>query len=245
MNSPEEPVKRSWIRKGFKSLRSSTDHVGSFGANQAAQILVKALVDNLPLRKASDPGDALRRRKAFGGLHILGELAFSGAGEGDTKDLFDRELDASTTISGAGPGFRVLYIPNWYGFGGGGYWSSVDVNLKKESATAFKRSEFYVTGAAFLPLDLDRSEERSSKAFYAACDLGRIEYQTDELFNGDATFSGTLFRPRLGMSFTYSAFVFAADVSKEWISLTSDDGDVDWDDSFLRLSLLMGFRIAP
>lgn len=237
-----DPASGKWLRKGSKSLRTRTSHIKIHSAREAGKILSDAVAASFGMRGVTGSVEVLKRRQTYGGLHLTGDIGLHGGGEGDTKDLMDRDLDAagSPSITGSTMGFRMMYLPDWYGFGGGCNWGRVDVNVGKSSGTAFRREEYYGTVAAYHPLR-NLSTEGGSTNVHADVSLGYAAYTTDELFRADETLKGWVVRPEVGLNYTGSLFVVGSTLGYEWLNLSDDD--LEWNDRTFRFGLQFGFRM--
>lgn len=237
-----DPASGTWIRKGSKSLRTKTSQIRIHTATETGKLLSDAVVANFGMRGVTGRVDVLQRRQAFGGIHVLGDIGLHGAGEGDTKDFMDRNLEADgrPTITGSTVGVKLMYIPDWYGFGAGFDRGRVDVNVQKSSATAFEREEYYGMATAYYPLR-SLSPTDGSTNVHADLSLGYASYTTDEMFSADETMDGWLVRPEVGLNYTGSLFVVGTTVGFEWLNLSDDD--MEWSDRFFRFGVQLGFRV--
>ncbi len=237
-----DPASGKWIRKGSKSLRTKTSQTRIHTSTETGKMMAEAVVANFGMRGVTGRVDVLQRRQAFGGIHVLGDLGLHGAGAGDTKDFMDENLEADgrPSITGSTIGVKLLYIPDWYGFGAGFDRGRVDVNVQKSSATAFEREEYYGIATACYPVR-SLSPADGSTNVHADLSVGWASYATDELFRVDETMGGWLFRPEVGLNYTGSLFVVGSTLGYEWLNLSNDD--LEWNDRFFRFGVQLGFRM--
>lgn len=238
---------RTWVVTGFESLRDRPRHNRSIEAPLAGDLLASTIGQSLPMRRSTNPSerDAVKvavlnnRRATFGGWQILGDIGFGFGGTGDTKDLATGQISGSAFVSGAAPGLRVLYVPDWLGFGLGYNGGTVDVNVQKASETAFRRQDFFAIATAMTTIDPRRTDDEGGVAYVNLC-LGYASYKTDDLFRESVNLHGAFVRPELGLAYVGPLMRSGFDLG--WEANHLEGGGASWSDQMFRFGVHMGIR---
>lgn len=234
-----DPQRKVWALRGKRALRTSSTEVRDIPALEAGEYLAKQFYEPTVPKTVADPADAARRRLAFGGVHVLGEIGLALSVEGDSRKLARKEIDRSATISSGEFGARFMWIPNWYGFGAGAAVSSMDVRVDENSKSMWDIKTFYGVAGAYLPISKGESETSRNLLHGSLC-VGRVGYSSGKVWRSKFSGAGLFYRPELGWTMVHSAFLVGLNFGMQFNSVEVEE--FDFEDKIMRMGLQIGFR---
>lgn len=234
-----DPQRKVWALRGKRTLRTTTSEIRDIPSLEAAEYLAKEFYEPTVPKVVADPADAARRRLAFGGLHVLGEIGLALSVDGDSRELARDEIGERSRLSSGEFGGRVMWVPDWYGFGAGGAASSIDVEENDASETLWDVTTFYGVVGAFVPVSKGETETSRNLLSGSLC-VGRVNYSSGKVWNSSFSGSGLFYRPEIGWTAVYSAFVVGLNLGVQFNSVEVEG--IDFKDNIVRMGMQVGFR---
>lgn len=234
-----DPHRKVWALRGRRSLRTTSSEVRNIPPTEASEFLAKEVYETTAPRKVADPADIARRRLSYGGLHVLGDIGLGLNVDGDSRKLIENDIGDEARLSFGEFGGRILWVPNWYGFGAGASWAGVDVRVDESSASMWKLKSFYGIVSALAPVSKGESET-SRNLLSASLGVGTVNYTAGDLWIYSGSGTGLFVRPEVGWTGVYSFFVMGINLGLQVNSV--EVFDMDFNDKIFRMGMQLGFR---